>query len=378
MMDLRRQGQSIGPVETQLALLDAGEVVGRHAGGKEAGVGSDGAGQLGKVLAGVFGQAKVDVGGGPGGRPQPFVEHQGPETGVAPAVGQMQITGTQGIADGESEGRLPDGAAQPTAFVMQDLAPTRRNKVGRRVVRQALDFPAIELPDEIDGPQQLTVSGVGSERQRQEGRQRFAQIRVAGEDGIDHAAAVLSGCGFACGDRAVQAVGAKASAQARHRLVLITGEHGLSGIDQRQQALLRRAPQTSGFRLGGVTGTAHQAGHVGIVGLHQVVEQSLAPIKQEADEQAVTLVGRKTPESAPIVPPAQLGEVPADIPGHIAKIGQTDQHGGDFVQLLAGLTGKASHRPRRWRSVTPEGGTAFGAHVIGHVSGQLVEGLAQR
>ena len=57
--DFRRQRQCIGPVEAQLALLDASEVVGGQAGGKEAGAGSDDVCQFGEMLARLFGKAKI-------------------------------------------------------------------------------------------------------------------------------------------------------------------------------------------------------------------------------------------------------------------------------------------------------------------------------
>ena len=221
------------------------------------------------------------------------------------------------------------------------------------------------------------MSGVGGERQRQEGRQGLAQIRVAGEDGVDHAAAVLGGNRLAGGDRAPQPFGPEAAAQASHGFLRVAGEDRLAGIDQHQQAILGRAPQAPGLRFGGVAGAAHQAGHVIVMGLHQVVEQPLAPVEQKADEQAVALVGRKAPQGTAIVAPAQVRELLTNPLGHLGEIGQIGQHDRDLVQPLAGFTGETPHRRRRGRAVAAEGGTALRTGVVGQLTDQPVEGRAQ-
>jgi hypothetical protein len=158
---------------------------------------------------------------------------------------------------------------------------------------------------------------------------------------------------------------------------MVAGEHGPTGIDQHEQAILGGAAQTPGFRFGGVAGAAHQTGHVVVVGLRHIVEQTLAPVEQEADEQAVALVGWKAPQSMTVVAPAQLGELPADPLGHVGEIGKAGQHGLDLLQPLAGLAGEAPHRRRRGRAVAAEGGTTLGTGVIGQLTDQPVEGHAQ-
>ena len=126
-----------------------------------------------------------------------------------------------------------------------------------------------------------------------------------------------------------------------------------------------------------MAGAAHQAGHVVVVGLRQVVEQTLAPVEQEADEQAVALVGWKAPQGMTVVAPAQLGELPADPLGNVGEIGKAGQQGFDLLQPLAGLAGEAPHRRRRGRAVAAEGGTARRTGVVGELTDQPVEGHAQ-
>ena len=173
---LRRHGQGIGTAQAQLPLLDGGEVVGRQAGGERAGGLFDGSRQVGEVVGRPVGQAEVGVGGGAGGGPQRLVEHQRPEAGITPAAGQVQVAGAQGVADRQGQRRLPHRAAQPAAVVAQHRPPAGRDEAGRRVLGQDLDLATVEPADQINGLRQVVVSGVGGERQGQEGRQRLAQI----------------------------------------------------------------------------------------------------------------------------------------------------------------------------------------------------------
>ena len=189
--DLRRQGQAVGPAQAQLALLEPGEIVGGQPADEGCGGLRDVALQAGEVLGRPLGQAEIGVGARPGGRPQPLVQNQRPEPGMAAAVGQMQIAGPQCVPDRQRERRFPDRTPQPAAVVPQDLSPAGGDEVGRRILGQDLDLALIEAADQVDRPQQPVLSGVGDESQGQEGWQGFAQIRVAGEDGVDHTTAVM-------------------------------------------------------------------------------------------------------------------------------------------------------------------------------------------
>ena len=274
-------------------MLEPGEIVGGQPADEGCGGQCDVAPQAGEVLGRPLGQAEIGIGARPIGCPQPLVQHQRPEPGMAAAVGQMQIAGAQCVPDRQRERCFPDRTPQPAAVVPQELAPAGGDKVGRRILGQDLDLASIEAAGQIDRPQQPALPGVGDERQGQEGRQGFAQIRVAGEDGIDHTTAVMDRGRPAGDDGGAQAVGADAVAQAGHGFLVVAGEHRLAGVDQRQQPVLSGPTQALGLGVGGVPGAAHQAGHVRVVGLDQVVEQPLAPVEQKADEQAVPLIGRK-------------------------------------------------------------------------------------
>ena len=213
---VRRHGQGIGPAQAQLFLVDPDEVVaGQPIGQRDSGL-LDGARQTGEVFGRPLGQTEIGVGAGPGARPQPLVEHQRPEPGMAPAVGQMKVARAQRVANRQGERGFPDRSAQPAVVVAQHFAPAGRDEAGRRVLRQGPDRAVIELADQVDGPQQVIPSGIRGEWQGQKGRQGLAQIRVAGEDGVDHAAAVLGGNRLAGEDGGLQAIGPEALAQTSH------------------------------------------------------------------------------------------------------------------------------------------------------------------
>ncbi len=117
----------------------------------------------------------------------------------------------------------------------------------------------VEAADHIERSQQIISPGIGREGQRPEGRKRFAQIGIAGDDGIDHAARVITGDGTACHYRAPEAIGADPLAQTSHGLLAIAGEHGLAGVDQRDEPCFGRLPQLPGVGVGRMAGAAHQA-----------------------------------------------------------------------------------------------------------------------
>ena len=376
MADLGRHGQGIGPIQAKLALVEASEIVGSQAGGKGEGSLFDVVRQAREVVCRPLGQAEVGVGHAAGRCPHALVEDQCPETGMPATTGQMQIAGAERIANRQSERGFPHRAAQQATVVPQHLPPASRNEVGRRVFRQGLDLTTIKLADQVDRPQHVALPGVGRKRQRQEGWQGLAQIRVAGKDGVDHTTAILGSDGPAGGDRALQSIGPQARAQTGHGFHMVASEYGLAGVDQREQSVFSLAAQTLGLRLGSVAGTAHQAGHVGVVGLNHVIEQPLAAVEQEADQQAVALVGRKVPQGIAIVTSAQLSELPADSLGHIREIGQIGQHDRDLLQLLMSLTAEASHRGCRWHAVATECGPSLGIGFAGQSTNQPVEGFA--
>lgn len=291
--------------------LDVREVVGGQAVGKGSGCLRNVERQADEMVGRPFGQAEVGVGDGPGRRPRLLVQDQRPEPRMAATLGQIQVAGAQGVTDRQRESGFPNRAAQAAAVIAQDPPPSGRNKVGRCVLRQGLEFAVIELTDQGDGVQQRFLPGVGDERQGQEVRQGLSQIGITGEDGIDDAAAVLGGDRLAGGDRALQALGSEAATQAGHRFLIIADEHLLAGIEQGEQAVVGRPAQASGFSFGGMAGAAHQAGHMGVVGLDHLVKQSLTPIDQKTHQQAVTLVAWKAPQGATVVASAQLGKLPA-------------------------------------------------------------------
>ena len=115
---------------------------------------------------------------------------------------------------------------------------------------------------------------------------------------------------------------------------------------------------------------------MGVVGLHQIVEQPLAPLQQEADQQAVPLGGGKAPQGPPVIALAQLAELPANRLGNIGEIGHVGQQGRDLVQPLAGFAGEVSQRGRRRCPKAPQGGPAVLMRAIGQLADQPVEGLA--
>jgi hypothetical protein len=86
-------------------------------------------------------------------------------------------------------------------------------------------------------------------------------------------------------------------AQPSHGFLAITGEHGLAGVDQRDQFRFCCLPQLPGIGFSRMAGAAHQASHVVVVRLDHVIQQSLPAIEQEAGNQAVAFGGRKAAQA---------------------------------------------------------------------------------
>ena len=179
----------------------------------------------------------------------------------------------------------------------------------------------VEASNQIERNQQIIPPGVGCEGQRPEGRKRLAQIGIAGDHGIDHTACVVGGDGTAGHHRARKAIGADPLAQPSHGFLAITGKHRLAGVDQRDQPCFGRLPQLPGVGLGRMAGAAHQAGHVVVVRLDHVVQQSLPALQQEAGNQAIAFGGGKAAQGVAVIALAKPGKLPHDPMREIAEVG---------------------------------------------------------
>ena len=255
----------------------------------------------------------------------------------------MEIAGTQRIADSQRKCCFPERAPKLTAVVAQRFLPARGDEIRRNVLRQGLDGSLVEAADHIERSQQIIPPRVGREGQRPEGRQRFAQIRVAGDHRIDHAARVIGGDGTACHQRFFKTIGTDPFPQPSHGFFAVTDEHGLAGVDQRDQPRFRCLPQLPGVGFGRMAGAAHQASHVVVVRLDHVIQQSLPAIEQEASEQAVAFGRRKAAQSMTVIAAAQLSELSQNPLRDVAEIGQAMQQRIDLLQPLPGGTREASH-----------------------------------
>ena len=364
----------IGAAQTQLALIDAGKAVGRQPVGEGRRGTADLASQLGKMFRRPLGQAEIGIAGHAGTRPQAFVQYQRPEPGVLTAVGKVEVAGTQCIADGHRQRGFPERAPELAMVVAQRFPPARGDKIRWNVVRQGLDGSLVEAADRVECNQQVAPPGVGCEGQRPEGRQRFAQIGITGDHRVDHTARVIGGDGTACHQRAFETIGADPLAQPSHGFLAITGEHGLTGVDQRDQPHFRRLPQLPGVGFGRMAGAAHQPGHVVVVRLDHVIQQSLPAIEQEAGEQAVAFGRRKAAQGMTVIVPAQFGELSQHPMRNVAEVGQTPEQRVDLLQPLARGAREASHRAGRRRPVTADGCLAINLRVvIIRVTDQAVE-----
>ena len=318
---LGRDGECIGPAQAQLTLIDEGKAVGRQPVGERRGGAGNFTGQLGEMFPWLFGQAEIGIAGRAGTRPQTLVQHQRPEPGVLAAAGQGEVAGAQRIADGHRQCGFPERAPELAAIIPQRLLPAGRNEVGRRIVREGLDHTLVEATNHIECGQQIIPSRVGREGQRPEGRQRLAQIRIAGDHGIDHAACVVGGDGTAGRQRAGKAIGADPLTQPSHGFLAIAGEHRLAGVDQRDQPHFGRLSQLPRVGLGRMAGAAHRAGHGVVVRLDHVVQQSLPALQQEAGEQAVAFGCGKATQGVAVIALAQPGKLPHDPMREIVEVG---------------------------------------------------------
>ena len=115
---------------------------------------------------------------------------------------------------------------------------------------------------------------------------------------------------------------------------------------------------------GRMAGAAHQTGHVVVVRLDHVIQQSLPAIQQEAGEQAIAFGGWKAAQGVTVIAPAQFGELPQDPMRDIAEVRQVGRSRPiDLLQPLACGAREASHRAGRWCPELADGRPAIGFRV---------------
>jgi hypothetical protein len=148
---------------------------------------------------------------------------------------------------------FPEGPPESATIIAQNLLPAGGNEVGRSIVRQSLDFAAVETADDVECAEQIRLSAIGSEGQRQKRRQGFAKVGMAGDDGIHHASGVVDGDGTASHDGRAEAIGADTLTQAATDSSRSPAAPA-SPVSTSVKA--RRRLAAAGFGIGGVPGAS--------------------------------------------------------------------------------------------------------------------------
>src|SRR5215510_1600207 len=96
-----------------------------------------------------------------------------------PALGEVEVARSQGVAHGERQRELPHPAIRSITTIEQCDAPRVRHELDRRVRWQLVEFSGYQLAGDVDrGKQRLRSAALCAKRQREEPWQLPLEVRV--------------------------------------------------------------------------------------------------------------------------------------------------------------------------------------------------------